>query len=202
VSEVVKFSFQSKSSWTAPGHKQVFKQIYKIENLSVDFNGSKLLLVFSTLSNFAGHLTLKEDVFLFEIIGDQLTEWLSLSIILYSEMQQGQIIVHLENLWLKMVECLKRIARAVCRVATHGNTTLHPGRLIFEFDELLMHRRKARDSSRKTVITSNPTDLTVERYDGSVNVSVGLGRKRLKIMKYSTKPKELNKNRANMGISP
>jgi hypothetical protein len=45
VSEVVKFSFQSKSSWTAPGHKQVFKQIYKIENLSVDFNGSKLLLV-------------------------------------------------------------------------------------------------------------------------------------------------------------
>jgi hypothetical protein len=65
-----------------------------------------------------------------------------------------------------------------------------------------MHRRKARDSSRKTVITSNPTDLTAERYDGSVNVSVGLGRKRLKIMKYSTKPKELNKNRANMGISP
>ncbi|AQL01697.1 uncharacterized protein [Zea mays] len=187
---------------------------------------------FSSLSNFAGHLTLKEDVLLFEIIGDQLTEWLSLSIILYSEMQQGQIVVHLENLWLKMVECLKRsqlvsdvplinqkhrllqaalnrphrpisVATAsVCRVATHGNTTLHPGCLISEFAELLMHRRKALDSSRKTVITSNPTDLTAERYDGSVNVSVGLGRKRLKIMKYSTKPKELNKNRANMGISP
>ena len=45
VYEVVKFSFQSKSSRTAQGHKQVFKQIYKIENLSVDFNGSKLLLV-------------------------------------------------------------------------------------------------------------------------------------------------------------
>lgn len=147
-------------------------------------------------------------------------------------MQQGQIVVHLENLWLKMVECLKRsqlvsdvplinqkhrllqaalnrphrpisVATAsVCRVATHGNTTLHPGCLISEFAELLMHRRKALDSSRKTVITSNPTDLTAERYDGSVNVSLGLGRKRLKIMKYSTKPKELNKNRANMGISP
>ncbi|ONM59589.1 Rap1-interacting factor 1 amino-terminal protein [Zea mays] len=129
-------------------------------------------------------------------------------------MQQGQIIVHLENLWLKMKQRLLQAAlnhphrpisvatASVCRVATHGNTTLHPGRLISGFDELLMHRRKARDSSRKTVITSNPTDLTVERYDGSVNVSVGLGRKRLKIMKYSTKPKELNKNRANMGISP
>ena len=45
VYEVVKFSFQSKSSWTAPGHNQVFEQIYKIANLSVDFNGSKLLLV-------------------------------------------------------------------------------------------------------------------------------------------------------------
>jgi hypothetical protein len=83
VYEVVKFSFQSKSSWTAPGHKQVFKQIFKIANLSVDFNGSKLLLVvyssnlssvnwlcfrfFSSLSNFAGHLTLKEDVLLFEV---------------------------------------------------------------------------------------------------------------------------------------
>lgn len=45
VYEAVKFSFQSKSSWTAPGHKQVFKQIYKIANLSVDVNGIKLLLV-------------------------------------------------------------------------------------------------------------------------------------------------------------
>ncbi|XP_066380075.1 uncharacterized protein [Miscanthus floridulus] len=188
---------------------------------------------FSTLSNLSGHLILKEDVLLlFEIIGDQLTEWLSLTTILYSEMQQGEIIVHLENLWLKMVECLKRsqlvsdvplinqkqrllqaalnhphhpisVATAsICRPATHGNAILHPGCLISEFDELLMHRRKALNSSRKTAITSNSTDLMAERDGGSVNVSVGLGRKRLKIMKYSTKPKELNKSRAHMGFSP
>jgi len=167
-----------------------------------------------------------------QIIGDQLTEWLSLTTILYSEMQQGEIIVHLENLWLKMVECLKRsqlvsdvplinqkqrllqaalnhphhpisVATAsICRPATHGNAILHPGCLISEFDELLMHRRKALNSSRKTAITSNSTDLMAERDGGSVNVSVGLGRKRLKIMKYSTKPKELNKSRAHMGFSP
>jgi hypothetical protein len=84
VYEVVKFSFQCKSSWTAPCHKQVFKQIYKTTNLLDDFIGSKVLLVvywslhfsffnlavlqvFSTLSNFARHLTLKEDVILFEV---------------------------------------------------------------------------------------------------------------------------------------
>ncbi|OQU75928.1 hypothetical protein SORBI_3010G057500 [Sorghum bicolor] len=188
---------------------------------------------FSTLSNFVGHLVLKEDVLLlFENIGDQLTEWLSLTTILYSEMQQGEIIVHLENLWLKMVECLKRsqlvsdvplinqkqqllqaalnhphhpisVATAsVCRAATHGSAVLHPGCLNSEFDELLMHRRKALNSSRKTAITSNSYDLMAERDGGSVNVSVGLGTKRLKIMKYSTKPKELNKSRAHMGFSP
>ncbi|ONM04348.1 hypothetical protein ZEAMMB73_Zm00001d032085 [Zea mays] len=64
--------------------KQVFKQIYKTANLLDDFIGSKVLLVvywslhfsffnlvqlqvFSTLYNFDGHLTLKEDVILFEV---------------------------------------------------------------------------------------------------------------------------------------
>jgi telomere-associated protein RIF1 len=147
-------------------------------------------------------------------------------------MQQGEIIVHLENLWLKMVECLKRsqlvsdvpiinqkrrllqaalnhphhpisVATAsVCRAGTHGNAVLHSGCLNSEFDELLMPRRKDLNSSRKTAITSSATDLMAERDGGSVNVSVGLGRKRLKIMKYSTKPKVFNKSTARMGFSP
>jgi hypothetical protein len=59
--------------------KQVFKQIYKTANLLDDFIGRcykeftfqffnlVVLQVFSTLSNFARHLTLKEDVILFEV---------------------------------------------------------------------------------------------------------------------------------------
>lgn len=65
-----------------------------------------------------------------------------------------------------------------------------------------MHRRKPLNSSRKIDNTSNSTDLMAERDGGSVNVSVGLGRKRLKIMKYSTKPKELNNNMAHIGFLP
>uniref|UniRef100_J3MBQ2 Telomere-associated protein Rif1 N-terminal domain-containing protein n=1 Tax=Oryza brachyantha TaxID=4533 RepID=J3MBQ2_ORYBR len=64
--------------------------------------------VFSSLSTFAGHLLLKEDILLFfEIIGEQLTEWLFLSSTLYGEMLQGEIIDQLERLWFKIITCLK-----------------------------------------------------------------------------------------------
>ncbi|KAG8077183.1 hypothetical protein GUJ93_ZPchr0006g44819 [Zizania palustris] len=62
--------------------------------------------VFSSLSTFVGHLLLRKDVLLFfEIIGDQLTECLSLSATLYWEMQKGDTIDQLEKLWLKIVSC-------------------------------------------------------------------------------------------------
>jgi hypothetical protein len=41
--EVFNIWFQSKSNWTAPSHKQVIEQIYKIAVLFVGFNGCKLL---------------------------------------------------------------------------------------------------------------------------------------------------------------
>lgn len=175
---------------------------------------------------------MKNTISSLQIIGDQLTEWLSLTTILCFEMEQGEIIDHLENLWLKIVECLKRsqlasnvplvhqkqrflqvalnhphhrisvATESVCREATHGNAILHPGYLISESDELLTDRRKDLISFRETTTTSNSTENMAERDAGSVNVSVGLGRKRLKIMKYSIKPKELNNNLAHMRFSP
>ncbi|KAJ1262318.1 hypothetical protein BS78_09G097300 [Paspalum vaginatum] len=189
---------------------------------------------FSILSNFIGRLVLKKDILLlhFEIIGDQLTEWLSLTARLYSEMQQGEIIGQLEKLWLKVVECLKRsqlitdgpifqqqllqvalshphhpisVATAsVCRAATNGNAVLHSGGLISKFDEILMHKKKIVNSFRKRAIASNSTELVTEIDGGSVNDPVGLRRKRLKIMKYSysTKQKEFNKNAAHMAYFP
>jgi telomere-associated protein RIF1 len=42
-----------------------------------------------------------------QVIGDQLTEWLSLSGTYYCEMQQGETIYQLERLWIKTVERLK-----------------------------------------------------------------------------------------------
>ncbi|WVZ97930.1 hypothetical protein U9M48_043430 [Paspalum notatum var. saurae] len=187
---------------------------------------------FSTLSNFIGRLVLKKDILLhLEIIGDQLTEWLSLTARLYTEMQQGEIIDQLEKFWLKVVECLKRsqlitdgaifqkqllqvalshphhpisVATAsVCRAATHGNAVLDSGGLISKFDGILMHK-KGLNSFRKRAIASTSTELMTEIDSGSVNDPVGLRRKRLKKMKYSysTKQKELNKNAAHMAYFP
>jgi len=91
VYEVFNIWFQSKSSWTAPSHKQVIQQIYKIAVLFVGFNSNKLLSAehlslylrvyisfllltwfcfrfFQSLSNFVGHVKLNEDILLlFEV---------------------------------------------------------------------------------------------------------------------------------------
>uniref|UniRef100_A0A0A9GYE3 Uncharacterized protein n=1 Tax=Arundo donax TaxID=35708 RepID=A0A0A9GYE3_ARUDO len=69
-------------------------------------------------------------------------------------------------------------------------------------EEMDVFRRLALPMSRKRAITSNATGHS-ERDDGSLKISVGLGRKRLKITKYSTNPKELAKNAAHLGgLSP
>ncbi|XP_062228210.1 uncharacterized protein LOC133926335 [Phragmites australis] len=177
--------------------------------------------VFSSLSTFVGHLESKKDIILlFEIIGDQLTEWLSLSGTFYCEMQKGETIDQLEKLWVKTVECLKMsqlisdgsflphqqllevalnhphhpilaATASVWRPATYGNSSLqHPGCLASKLDELLMSGERA--------IASNETEHS-ERDGGSLKISVGLGRKRLKITKYSTKLKELGKNAVHLG---
>ncbi|KAF0901645.1 hypothetical protein E2562_003597 [Oryza meyeriana var. granulata] len=201
---------------------------------------------FSSLSTFTGHLLLKTGVILFfEIIGEQLTEWLSLSGTLYCEMQQGETIGQLEKLWLKIVMCLKmsklindgpflQKQLVLLQAALH-----HPHRPISvattpvwrasrsdvsslqhsscsvsnKLDELPMERRKdlADPCARHNTIAlkeinilskftypmseteKNDESLKVKN-DGTLNISVGLGRKRLKIMKYSMKPRELVKN--------
>nr|XP_034590418.1 uncharacterized protein LOC117852429 isoform X2 [Setaria viridis] len=201
---------------------------------------------FSSLSNFVRHVVLKKDILLlFEIIGDQLTEWLSLSATLYCEMQQGKIIYQLEKLWLKILKCLNMsqlisdgplsqkqqllqvalshphdaisVATAsACRAEANIKISLHSGCLVSKLDGLLMDRRKhhnscsssadkalAREeidiSSRLALATSEKITKHTDRDAGSLKISAGLGRKRLKIMKYSTKPKELNKNAVRIG---
>lgn len=209
---------------------------------------------FSSLSTFVGHLILKKDILLlFEIIGDQLTEWFSLSGTLYFEMKQGETIDQLEKLWLKTVGCLKMsqlisdgfflqkqrllfqaavdhphnlisvATTSIWRASRSGNTSLqHSGCSVSKLDELLMDRRKGIDgssdadraiaieeldisrkfalpTSEKRIITSNSTEHT-DRNGESLKISAGLGRKRLKIMKYSTEPK-LGKNTVHRGGS-
>ncbi|CAN6164925.1 unnamed protein product [Urochloa humidicola] len=197
---------------------------------------------FSSLSNFVGHVILKKDILLlFEIIGEQLTEWLSLSAALYCEMQQGKIIYKLEKLWLKMLECLNMsqlisdgpfsqkqqllqvalnhphhaisVATAsACRAEANAKIILHAGCSVSKLDGLMDSRKDHNSSSgseskkigfaHEEIGISNRIGLPAskkrtEHNDsdaGSLKMSAGLGRKRLKIMKYSTKPKELNKN--------
>ncbi|TVT97060.1 hypothetical protein EJB05_57699 [Eragrostis curvula] len=207
--------------------------------------------VLTSLSTFVGNLMLKKDILLLvEIVGDQLTEWLSLSGMYYYEMQQGETIYQLERLWITIVEGLKMsqlitdgsffqhqkllqvalnhphhpisaATASIWRPATHGNSSLqHPGCLVSKLDELLRRRPKDFDKSgdanktvhegidvsrasalpmpEKKTIASNESEHN-ELDGGSLNISVGLGRKRLKISKYPTKPKELGKNAAQLG---
>ncbi|CAL5044296.1 unnamed protein product [Urochloa decumbens] len=202
---------------------------------------------FQSLSNFVGHVVLKKDILLlFEIIGDQLTEWLSLSAALYCEMQQGKIIYQLERLWLKILECLNMsqlisdgpfsqkqqllqvalnhphhaisVATAsACRAEANAKLSPHSGCLISKLDGLLMDRKDHNSSSgsdskkigiareeigilsRIALPTSKKRTKHTDRDAGSLKISAGLGMKRLKIMKYSTKPNELNKNTTRIG---
>ncbi|CAL4922923.1 unnamed protein product [Urochloa decumbens] len=202
---------------------------------------------FSCLSNFVGHDVLKKDILLFEIIGDQLAEWLILSDTLYCEMQQGKIIYQLEKLWLKILKCLSMsqltndgpfsqkqqllhaalnhphhaisVATALaCRAEANTKISPHTGCLGSKLDGLLMDRRKDHNSSsgseskkigtaREEIGISSRIALTAskkrtkhaDRDAGSLKLSAGLGMKRLKIMKYSTKPMELNKNTTRIG---
>ncbi|KAM0828422.1 hypothetical protein ACQ4PT_067567 [Festuca glaucescens] len=208
-------------------------------------------MFFSSLSTFVGHLTLAKDiVLLFEIIGDQLTEWLTLSSTLYLERQQGETIIdQLEKLWLSIVRCLttsrliydcsflqkqhlllqvavnhphkpiSAAATSIRRASGPGNAGLQHERCrsVSKTDELSVDRSTedlncASDADRtfaleelsvsrmlappmlsgRGVVTSNSTDRA-KRNGESLRISAGLGRKRLKITKYSGKAKGLGK---------
>nr|CAB3469688.1 unnamed protein product [Digitaria exilis] len=179
-----------------------------------------------------------------KIIGDQLTDWLSLSTTLYCEMQQGKIIYQLEKLWLNVLDCLNnnqlihdlpfsqnqqllQVARnhphqaisvatkSACRAEENIKTSLRSGFLGSELDGLSLDKRKDHNSSsgadkaiaREEIGISSRPALPMSKKrtkhavndSGSLKISAGLGRKQLKIMKYSTKPRELNKNTASIG---
>ncbi|GJN21167.1 hypothetical protein PR202_gb08622 [Eleusine coracana subsp. coracana] len=205
--------------------------------------------VFKFLSASVGNLILKKDILLlFETIGDQLFEWLSLAGTYYCEMQQGGTIYQLERLWIKIVERLKmsqlinddsflshqKLLQAALNHTHHpismatasiwrpatSSSQQHPACLASKLDELLNHRPKDLDNlghankivheridvsrrfalplPEKRTIPSNETE-PYEVNGGILKISVGLGRKRLKITKYPTKPKELGKNVAQFG---
>uniref|UniRef100_A0A0E0L8G5 Telomere-associated protein Rif1 N-terminal domain-containing protein n=1 Tax=Oryza punctata TaxID=4537 RepID=A0A0E0L8G5_ORYPU len=192
---------------------------------------------FSSLSAFAGHLLLKKDVLLFfEIIGEQLTECLSLSGTLYREMQQGETINQIEKVWIKIIMCLNTsklindgsflqkqqvlLQAAVnhphrpISVATTPawrasrsdiSTLQHSSFSVSKLDELPMERRKdlTDPCAPHNAIVLEEIDILrkfkhpipeMEKNDESIKISVGLGRKRLKIMKYSMKPREPGKS--------
>nr|BAD72285.1 hypothetical protein [Oryza sativa Japonica Group] len=193
--------------------------------------------VFSSLSAFAGYLLLKKDVLLFfEIIGEQLTECLSLSGTLYREMQHGETINQIEKLWLKIIMCLKMsklindcsflqkqqmlLQAAVShphrpisvattpawRASRYDISTLqHSSFSLSKLDKLPMERRKdlTDPCTPHNAIALEEIDILrkfkhpiseLEKNDESIKISVGLGRKRLKIMKYSMKPREPGKS--------
>uniref|UniRef100_A0A0D9WMF2 Telomere-associated protein Rif1 N-terminal domain-containing protein n=1 Tax=Leersia perrieri TaxID=77586 RepID=A0A0D9WMF2_9ORYZ len=191
---------------------------------------------FSSLSAFAGHLLLKKNVLLFfEIIGEQLTELLSLSGTLYRAMQQGETIDQIEKLWLKVIMCLKmsklisdgsflQKQQVLLQVAIN-----HPHRPIslsitpawrasrsytsslqrsscsvLKLNELQMEREDITDPcAPQNAIALEEIDILRKftypisertKNDESLKISVGLGRKRLKIMRYSMKPREPGKS--------
>uniref|UniRef100_A0ACD5Y121 Uncharacterized protein n=1 Tax=Avena sativa TaxID=4498 RepID=A0ACD5Y121_AVESA len=203
-------------------------------------------MVFSSLSTLVGHLTSEKHILLlFEIIGDQLTEWLTLSSALYPVMQQGETIDHLEKLWLNTVRCLttsklisdssflqkqhpllqaaanhphKPISAAtssVRRASGPGNAGLQHARRhsVSKTDELSVGRsRKDLNCTSspdrafaleelnisRLVAPPMPSDRGIPtdhagRNGESLRISAGLGRKRLKIMKYSGKGKGVAK---------
>uniref|UniRef100_A0ACD5ZK77 Uncharacterized protein n=1 Tax=Avena sativa TaxID=4498 RepID=A0ACD5ZK77_AVESA len=216
------------------------------------------ITVFSYLSTFVGHLTSEKHILLlFEIIGDQLTEWLTLSSTLYHVMGQGETIDQLEKLWLSILRCLttsrlindcsflqkqhpllqaaanhphKPISAATKSIrgaSGSGNAGLQHARphSISKMDELSVDRsRKDLNcasganrafvleelsisrmlapplSSGRVIAASNSTERA-ERNGESLRISAGLGRKRLKITKYSGKTKGLG-NIAGASFSP
>ncbi|VAI70946.1 unnamed protein product [Triticum turgidum subsp. durum] len=201
---------------------------------------------FSSLSDFVGHLTSMKDILLlFEIIGDQFTEWLTLSSTSCGIIHQGETIDQLEKLWLNTVTCLttsrlisdcsflgkhhlllqvavdhphgpiSAATTAIRRSPGSSNAGLrHAGRRsVSKADELSLDRSGkdhncASDAERAFVLeelnisrmsvapmllgrgtgTSNTTDRAPKNRE-SLRVSAGLGRKRLKIMRYSGKGK-------------
>jgi len=104
---------------------------------------------------------------------------------------------------------------SACRAEANIKISLHSGCLGPKLDGLLMDRRKGHSSSigagkaiareeidissRVVLPTSKKRTKHTDRGAGSLKISAGLGRKRLKILKYSTKPKEFNKNTAHIG---
>lgn len=207
-------------------------------------------MVFSSLSTFVGHLTSAKDiVLLFEIIGDQLTEWLTLSSTMYLVITQGETIDQLEKLWLSTIKCLttsrlisdcsflqkqhpllqaafnhphKPISAAttsIRRASGPGNAGPQNSQRrsvsrtdelcvdksrqdlncaseadrTFALEELNISRMLAPPmSSDRGITTSNSTDR-VEKNGESLRISAGLGKKRLKMMKYSGKGKGVAK---------
>ncbi|CAM0913006.1 unnamed protein product [Alopecurus aequalis] len=207
-------------------------------------------MFFSSLSTFVGYLTSAEDILLlFEIIGYQLAEWLTLSSTLYHVMRQGETIDQLEKLWLNTIRCLttsrlisdcsflqkqhpllqaavnhphkpiSAAATSIQRASGAGNAGLQQSRCrsvsktdelsvdilrkdlncaseadrTFALEELSVSRMIAPPmSSDGGVVRSNSTNRA-ERNGESLRISAGLGRKRLKIMKYSGKAKGSDK---------
>lgn len=205
---------------------------------------------FSSLSDFVGHLTSTKDILLlFEIIGDQFTEWLTLSSTLYCVIRQGETIDQLEKLWLNTIMCLttsqlisdrsflekhhlllqavtnhphnpiSSATTAIRRSPRSSNASLqHTGRpSVSKADELSLDRSGkdpncASDAERafaleelnisrmsvapvvsgRGTVRSSTTDRD-QRNGESLRISAGLGRKRLKITKYSGKGKGLGK---------
>ncbi|GJM85110.1 hypothetical protein PR202_ga01534 [Eleusine coracana subsp. coracana] len=107
---------------------------------------------------------------------------------------------------------------SVWRPAT-SSSQQHPACLASKLDELLNHRPKDLDNlghankivheridvSRRFALPlpekrTTPSNETEDEVNGGIlKISVGLGRKRLKITKYPTKPKEFGKNVAQFG---
>lgn len=188
---------------------------------------------------------MKDILLLFEIIGDQFTEWLTLSSTSCGIIHQGETIDQLEKLWLNTVTCLttsrlisdcsflgkhhlllqvavdhphgpiSAATTAIRRSPGSSNAGLrHAGRRsVSKADELSLDRSGkdhncASDAERAFVLeelnisrmsvapmllgrgtgTSNTTDRAPKNRE-SLRVSAGLGRKRLKIMRYSGKGK-------------
>ncbi|KAM3195005.1 hypothetical protein ACQJBY_071210 [Aegilops geniculata] len=201
---------------------------------------------FSSLSDFVGHVTSTEEILLlFEIIGDQFTEWLTLSSKSYGIIHQGETIDQLEKLWLNTVTCLttsrlindrpflekhhlllqaainhphgpiSAATMAMRRSPGSSNEGLrHTGRRsVSKSGELSLDRSGmdpncASDAERafaleefnisrmsvapvvsgRGTVRSSATDRRQSNGE-SLRVSAGLGRKRLKIMRYSGKGK-------------
>lgn len=105
--------------------------------------------------------------------------------------------------------------KSACRAEENIKISLRSGHLGSELDGLSLDRRKNHNSSigadktiarkdigissRLALLMSKERTKHTDRDTESLKISAGLGRKKLKIMKYSTKPKELNKNTARIG---